>query len=44
MPHTGYVIPRLIESGIPIGARVFSGDYFDCGTPREYLKMLDIVS
>ena len=44
MPHTGYVIPRLIESGISIGARVFSGDYYDCGTPREYLKMLDIVS
>lgn len=44
MPHTGYVIPRLIESRIPIRARVFSGEYFDCGTPREYLKMLDKVS
>lgn len=44
MPHTGYIIPRLLESGSLVRARVISGDYFDCGTPREYLKMLGMVS
>ena len=40
MPHTGYVIPKLIEAGIRVEAKVMSGTYFDCGTPTEYLEML----
>ena len=40
MPHTGYLIPRLLEKSIPVGGRVMNGEYFDCGTPAEYLSML----
>ena len=44
MPHTGYIIPSLLSSEVEVSARVMEGSYFDCGTPREYLKMLDIVT
>lgn len=40
MPHTGYLIPTLIESNISIYARAMSGRYYDCGTPGEYIRML----
>jgi hypothetical protein len=40
MPHTGYLIPRLLEDNILIGASIIDGQYFDCGTPSEYLSML----
>jgi hypothetical protein len=44
MPHTGYLIPKILEKGIPIGAKVMDGDYFDCGTPAEYLAMLKKIA
>jgi hypothetical protein len=44
MPHTGYIIPKLLSEGIPVRARIMDGQYFDCGTPREYLKMLELVT
>jgi hypothetical protein len=44
MPHTGYLLPKIIEQGIPIGAKVMDGEYFDCGTPAEYLAMLKKVA
>jgi hypothetical protein len=40
MPHTGYLIPELLEAGIPIGVREMNGTYYDCGTPEEYIQML----
>jgi hypothetical protein len=40
MPHTGYLIPQLLEKSVPVGAKVMNGEYFDCGTPSEYLAML----
>ncbi len=40
MPHTGYIIPELIRSNIPVWAREVKGSYFDCGTPVEYIRML----
>ena len=42
MPHTGYVIQPALPAGIPVEARVLKGRYFDCGTPREYLEMLEL--
>jgi hypothetical protein len=44
MPHTGYIIPKLLSAGITVKAKVMNGQYFDCGTPREYLNMLELVS
>jgi hypothetical protein len=44
MPHTGYMIPRILEEKIPVGASVMNGEYFDCGTPTEYLAMLKKVT
>jgi hypothetical protein len=44
MPHTGYLLPKILEQGIPIGAKVMDGEYFDCGTPAEYLEMLKKVT
>jgi hypothetical protein len=40
MPHTGYLLPELLEAGIDIHAREMDGSYFDCGTPAEYIEML----
>jgi hypothetical protein len=44
MPHTGYIIPKLLESRLEVRARVLEGIYFDCGTPREYLQMLELLT
>jgi len=44
MPHTGYMIPKLLQARIQVQARVMDGRYFDCGTPREYLDMLSTIS
>lgn len=43
MPHVGYLISPAIESGAQVAGRVFEGSYYDCGTPREYLTMLEEV-
>jgi hypothetical protein len=43
MPHVGYLIPPAFESGATVAGKVFEGSYYDCGTPREYLTMLEEV-
>ena len=40
MPHTGYLLPKLLEKGIHVKGKVMNGTYYDCGTPMEYLEML----
>jgi choline kinase len=40
MPHTGYAINPALMAGKSVEGKVFSGKYFDCGTPREYLELL----
>lgn len=40
MPHLGYVLPQLLEKNMQIHAKVIDGEYFDCGTPQEYISML----
>jgi hypothetical protein len=44
MPHTGYLIKPAIERGFDVSGFVVAGQYFDCGTPKEYLQMLRNVS
>lgn len=43
-PHTGYVVPKLLQAGAQVNAMVMDGSYFDCGTPSEYLEMLSLVT
>ena len=40
MPHTGYILPELLANSVEVTAKVMNGEYFDCGTPSEYLAML----
>jgi len=42
-PHIGYAVRTALLSGAPIQARTMQGKYFDCGTPSEYLAMLQEV-
>jgi hypothetical protein len=40
-PHIGYVITRLLAdnaSATSLGARIFEGDYVDCGTAASYFR------
>lgn len=40
MPHTGYMISKLLHSSVPVLGREMQGSYYDCGTPEEYIQML----
>lgn len=42
-PHIGYSVKTALKSGEGVGVKVIHGEYFDCGTPSEYLSMLDKV-
>lgn len=42
-PHIGYAVRNALKSGESISARIMHGKYFDCGTPTEYLNMLQEV-
>jgi NDP-sugar pyrophosphorylase family protein len=44
MPHTGYLIKPAIENRLVVDGFVVKGNYFDCGTPNEYLQMLRKVT
>lgn len=44
MPHTGYLIKPAIESGLDVEGFIVDGEYYDCGTPREYIQMLRKVT
>lgn len=40
MPHVGYIINPAIENGLNVKGFTLEGNYFDCGTPREYLQLV----
>lgn len=40
-PHIGYAVAHALNDGHGITAQTISGQYFDCGTPDEYLSMLE---
>lgn len=43
-PHIGYALKNsLIDHQNSVTARVLAGKYFDCGTPAEYLSLLQEV-
>ena len=42
-PHIGYSLRSALIGGESISATSMSGKYFDCGTPSEYLEMLQEV-
>lgn len=44
MPHTGYLIQPALLAARAVEGKVMAGRYFDCGTPREYLQMLDLTT
>lgn len=39
-PHIGYGVKNALLMGKKISATKIEGEYFDCGTPTEYLDML----
>lgn len=40
-PHVGYALATAVAEGGPVTAFVVDGRYYDCGTPAEYLEMLN---
>lgn len=42
-PHIGFAVRNALISGENVSARIMHGKYFDCGTPSEYLDMLQEV-
>jgi hypothetical protein len=42
-PHIGYALRNALLNGESISANVMNGEYFDCGTPTEYLNMLESI-
>lgn len=40
MPHTGYLINSLLEFGYAVEAFEVVGDYYDCGTAKEYFDLV----
>ncbi len=40
-PHIGYAVKDALLDGGTVTAQTISGQYFDCGTPDEYLSMLE---
>ena len=39
-PHVGYALKNAIEDNQNITYKNIDGEYFDCGTPEEYLSLL----
>ena len=39
-PHTGYMLSHALKEKVTIRSSVFSGEFFDCGTPSEYLSLI----
>jgi len=42
-PHIGYAVKRAIDAHLNVTTTEMEGKYFDCGTPREYVTMLQEV-
>lgn len=39
-PHIGYLLNYAIKNDIKIGYVIVNSEYYDCGTPYEYFKMI----
>lgn len=40
-PHIGYALKQAVDDGAAVKAITVNGQYFDCGTPEEYVEMLN---
>lgn len=38
--HVGYALNPAIDAGLVVKAVYMIGEYYDCGTPAEYIKLL----
>ena len=39
-PHVGYALEKAVNNNLKISYKNIDGEYFDCGTPEEYLSLL----
>tara|TARA_A200000113_G_scaffold224049_1_gene241021 strand:- start:735 stop:1406 length:672 start_codon:yes stop_codon:yes gene_type:complete len=39
-PHIGYAVKESVNKGEKVSVSPIEGNYFDCGTPEEYIKLL----
>jgi choline kinase len=39
-PHIGFAIKKAVFAGESITGEIINGNYYDCGTPAEYLSLL----
>ena len=39
-PHVGYALEKAVNNKLKISYKNIDGEYFDCGTPEEYLSLL----
>ena len=40
-PHIGMAVAKSIKNGEDVNCLMVDGEYFDCGTPREYFHLLE---
>lgn len=40
-PHIGMAVSKSVKNGELVKSLTINGDYFDCGTPREYFQLLE---
>lgn len=40
-PHIGYAAKKAVNNVENVTANLIEGKYFDCGTPKEYLELLE---
>jgi hypothetical protein len=39
-PHIGFIINTALKLNIEVGYIISTSEYYDCGTPDEYFKMI----
>ena len=41
-PHVGYALKAALAAKCSLESEIIDGQYFDCGTPQEYIEMLKL--
>ena len=42
-PHIGYSVASALKNNKKITTKIIKGEYFDCGTPEEYIELIKKV-
>lgn len=42
-PHIGYAVKSALLSNEMVSGKIYKGEYYDCGTPSEYLDLLSKI-